>query len=188
MKLSPIKKIYISIAVFLVVFLAIAFFVILPIVQSIQGDSRELSMIKKAQSTFSKEKETFQKFEEVYKLLETDLEKTENIFVNSEVPINFIDFLEKTAYDSNILVEIFSVDLIKDKKDTWSSLSFQLEIFGSFPDCLRFLEKLENSTYLIDVQGLSIGRLDEDSLESQKLSRFFIGDISTKISLKVFAK
>ena len=188
MTLSPNKKIYISLIVFFAIFFAVAFFVILPIVSAIRNDSQRLSVEKKAQSSFSKERQTFKEFEKVYEELEPDLEKANDVFVDSEVPISFIDFLERTAYSSNILIEISSVDLIKDKKDIWPSLKFQLEIFGSFSNCLKFLERLENSTYLINIQGLGVSRLNEDSLGSKGEAGFSVGDISAKVSLKVFAK
>lgn len=188
MKLNPNKKIYISLAIFFAIFLSVAFFVILPIVEAIREDSQKLSMKRKAQNSFSEEEQTFRELEKAYQELEPDLGKANDVFVDSEVPISFIDFLERTAYSSNILIEISSVDPIKDKQDIWSSLKFQLEIFGSFPNCLEFFEKLENSTYLINIQGLSISRLDEDNLGSKKMSRFSVGDISAKVSLKVFVK
>ena len=186
MKISPNKKFYISIVGLVAGFLALVVLVVVPIVQAIENDARELCEKKKAQNTLYEERETLKEFKDIYNKVEPDLEKIDQMVVDSEVPIDFIDFLERTAIDSNIFIEISSVNKKIEKEDKQLYAVFQMEAMGSFSDFMVFLEKLENANYLIEVDGLTINRMGEESTE--RVVDFSPDDISAKISLKVFAK
>jgi hypothetical protein len=186
MKISSNKKFYISIGGLITVFVVLIVLVVFPIIQSIEEDARRLHEKKKAQTTLLEERETFKSFEDIYVEIEPNLKKIDEMFVDSEVPISFIDFLEKTAQESNVFIEISSVSQQKDKDNSRLYSVFQLEVLGSFSDFMVFLRKLENAIYLIEINGLTINRMGEES--SKRIIEFSPDDISAKISLKAIAK
>jgi hypothetical protein len=186
MKISPNKKFYISITGLIAGFLALVFLIVIPVFQMIEEDAKELRESKEAQETLCQEREKLKKFQETYIKISPDLEKIEQMFVDSDVPIDFIDFLERTAIDSNVFIEISSVNKKQEKEEGQLYAVFQMEVLGSFSDFMVFLEKVENATYLVEVDGLTINRMGEESEES--VVEFSPNDISSKMSLKVFAK
>ncbi|MCX6760810.1 MAG: hypothetical protein NTZ84_01730, partial [Candidatus Nealsonbacteria bacterium] len=99
---------------------------------------------------------------------------------DSEVPVDFISFLEKTASQSSVSIEISPFSAGKSGKDSWPFLNFQVNINGSFPSFLSFLEKIENSPYLIEIQNLNISQSAEVKNSS--------GNVNALISFKAFSK
>jgi hypothetical protein len=97
-----------------------------------------------------------------------------------EVPVEFIGFLEKTAANSSVNIEISPLPVTKDETDAWSSLNFQIAANGSFPHLLLFIEKLESSPYLIEIQSLTISQLTGEKIPA--------GNINALFSFKVFAE
>ena len=182
MRLNFGKKNYISLILFIGIFLGLVLFVVFPLVKNIKESSQQLLLEEEARLTFSKEIENFQNFKEAYQAVEPDLKEVESSFIIPEPPIEFINFLEKTAADSNILLEISSVSPEKSEGKTWPSLDFNLQASGSFSNFSRFVERLENSLYLIEIYDLNMrkssGASDESSTEN----------VSVNFSLKVFTK
>jgi hypothetical protein len=180
------KKIYIVSLFFAGFFIALTIFLIIPLVKGIEKDSRDLITVKGDRDFFSEEKKNIEKFEDVFKEIEPSLQKIDGFFVSSEVPIEFMSFLEKLALESNVSVKNPSVNLVESNKSSWPFLNFNLEVSGSFSSFSRFVEKLENSSYLIQVQNLNIKKINSDfSSSSQKgLS----DTINASFILKVFAK
>lgn len=176
------KKIYIITIFFIGFFIASTVFFIIPLIKSIEKDSHDLVAIKGDRDFFSEEKKNIQKFESVFIEIEPNFNKTNDLFVNSEIPIEFINYLEKTALDSNVSIKILpSVDINKSVSNLWSYLVFSLEGSGSFNDFSRFIEKLENSRYLIQIQNLNIKKEISFQENSNK-------EIEASFLLKVFSK
>ena len=183
----PIKKNYLSIAVFGIISTLFAVFVILPLFKEIKAISQNLFFKKNKIVYLSEERENLQKIENLYKTYQSDLERIENLFVDPEVPIEFIGFLEKTAVSSQIKLEISSMTK-KTEQEPWQSLSAQLLITGSFSNFSKFLHKLENGPYLIEIVDLNTRRLAEKDIQTKELENIPGADTTTVLSIKVFAK
>ena len=125
------------------------------------------------------EKENLGRLEESYKSHRSDLDDIETLLVKGDIPVEFVDFLEKTAADSNVQINISSLTRKTEKDALWQNLFFKMTATGLFVDFLKFLEKLENSPYLIEVLDLNVKETSE-----AKTSTNVIADLS----LKVFAK
>ncbi len=188
MKLKLDKKNYISLILFIGISLILILFVILPLIEEIKESSQQLLLEEEARLTFSEEIKNFQNFKTVYQEIKPDLEKIEDLFITSESPVEFINFLEKTASNSNVLIEISSVVSERTKESPWPFLDFRLQALGSFSDFSRFIEKLENSSYLIEIYELNLKRLAEGGLGTKELAKFSARDITASFSLKVFTK
>lgn len=180
MKLGFNKKNYISLLIFTGSYLALIFLVISPLIRDIKENSQQLLLEEEARIIFSEEKENFKNFKEIYQEIEPNLEKTKEFFAGSE--IEFIYFLEETAVSNNVLIGISSVSSAGG--EPWSSLNFNLQASGSFSDFSRFIEKLENSSYLIEIHEVNIRRM----AEREKPAMFSGENITANLFLKVFKK
>ncbi len=188
MKLGFSKKNYISLILFFGIFIASILFIILPLIKGIKEISQQILLEEEARLAFSEEMKNFQNFRTVYQEINPDLEETENLFIVPEPPIEFINFLEKTASDYNVFIEISSVTPGKTEENPWPFLDFRLQASGSFSSFFRFIEKLENSSYLIEIYELNLRGLIEGGLGSEESVKPSAGDISASFSLKVFTK
>lgn len=139
----------------ILLFVALAVF---PLLQGVKRDSKDLEnqYLKLFQASSAEtEVAEFLKFSQSNK---EDFEAIENIFVDGETPVGFIQFIEKIAASSNLAVKITPGTPKKQKGVPWPTMDFQLSGSLGYPDFLRFLEKLENGPYLLQVQNTSLAR------------------------------
>jgi len=177
------KKILIISITFLLIFFLLITPLIYPLFKDIKNYSQELFSIKKDLMAIEEKSKELSAWQEKYSTLKPDLQKLEDLFVDPEMPINFLDFLEKIARDSNVLIEISLLPSREKEK-----LNFRLVLAGSFPNCLKFLEKLEAAPYLIEIKDLSSKNLTEAQLKSEKYKEFSLGDVEFDLSIFVFTR
>ena len=170
------NKITFSIIVFFVLVILIGVFIVNPLYKDIKENSKELVSQKRQLSILETKIRNLEGFKILYKNLEDILEKINDLFVNSEVPVEFIGFLETTAEDCAVTLDISPVSSGQVGKDPWPSLTFRVTLQGSFPGFLKFLEKIENSPYLIEIQNLTVNRTTDTA------------EVKGTLSLKVFVK
>lgn len=173
------KKIYIFLSVFGTLTVLAVFSVIFPLLGKIKNDSYRIFSEKEKIASLKWEKGNLERLKESYKSHRSDLDKIETLLVKGDIPVEFIDFLEKTAAESGIQINISSLTKRMEKDDPWQNLFFKATANGSFVDFLKFLEKLGNSPYLIEILDLNIKKASEI-----KTSTGIIADFS----IKVFAK
>lgn len=173
------KKIYISLSIVGVLTILAIFFMISPLLEKIKDNSSRLFSEKEKTAQLLQEKENLEKLEQSYNFRRSDLEKIETLLVKEDIPVEFIDFLEKTAADSNVQINISSLTKKTEKDDPWQNLFLKITANGLFADFLKFLEKLENSLYLIEVSDLNIKKTSEAEISTGVIADF---------SMKVFAK
>jgi len=200
--MTPIKKNYLSIAMFGIISILLAVFVMWPLFKEIKVISQNLFLKKNKIVYLSEERESIKKIENLYKTYQSDLDRIENLFVDPEVPIEFIGFLEKTAADSQIKLEISSMTRAaarggdeqssattkKTEQEPWQSLSAQLLVTGSFSNFSKFLHKLENGPYLIEVLNLNTKKLTEREVQVAGSENIPEADTITTFSIKAFTK
>ena len=180
------KKVYLTIGTtcFLSVFLIV--FVICPlfkgIVESSQDflDQREkMALLKEKENSLSKSKRFFQDFY-------LELTELESFLFNPDIPIEFINFLENVSDSSQVSLEI-GLMTKEGAGDLWPGLSFRVSTTGSFVNTLRFLDKLENSFYLIEVSNLNIRKLTDREIESGQ-GKFLPIDVVMSLSFLVYTR
>lgn len=186
--MNPRKKIIISLITFGIVTLILIFLIISPLLNQIKENSEELILQKQELILLQEERKNLKEIETVYESYQLNLTKIDKLFIDSEIPIEFVSSLEELASTSQLLIKISPVVSKEVKEDPWSSLSFQLSLSGSFPDFLKFLKKLENSPYLIEVLNLNTEKLIETELWSENYKAFSPGDVNVEILVKVFTK
>lgn len=174
------KKIKTSVAIFFSLVVLINVFVVYPIFKNIKDDSQSLISEKNRLLSLNKKIEDLKKFDVLYKDRKEILKQINSLFIDPEVPVDFINFLERTGSQSSVNVEINPFSVGKDNKNSWPFLNFQATVSGPFASFLLFLEKIENSPYLIEIQSLTIGQPTEAGQPT--------GNIKATISFKVFSK
>jgi len=167
-KVIPLISIIFLLVVVLIVFL------IIPIFLEIEKYSGEIITEKGKLVDLEAKVESLENFKAIKSQIEPNLEKAKSLFVNKDLPLNFINFLEKTSRDCQLSLNMSSSPPDGSQNKTWSFFVFQIRSSGTFPNFMKFLEKLENSNYLIEIQSLGISGGG--------------GGITSNISMKVFAK
>ena len=184
---SP-KRIYLILIIFGILGALLVVFLVVPIFREISRTSQDFFLEKNKMAYFKEERSNIQKIENIYKTYQPDLDKIESLFFDPEVPVGFVGFLEKTAIDSQIKLEISSLAKKTEKEELWPSLSLQLLTTGSFNNFLKFLEKIENSFYLIEITDLNVRKLTDKEISAAKLANIPEPDAATILTIRVFTQ
>jgi len=171
------QKTNISIFISTISVVLIVVFAIYPLFQEIRKNSKELISQKEGLLVLENKMNDLEQFKIIYKGLAETLKGIDNSLADSEVPIDFISFLENGARMSKLSIEISPGPIEKNKKGLWDSLNFQITAQGVFPDFLKFLKRLENGPYLIEIKNINISISKSESKE-----------VKISFPLKVFAR
>jgi len=133
--------------------------IILPIFQGIKKSSQDFIFQKTLLKMYEVRDKSFSSLQSLYQKYQSDIKKIDGLFVKTEMPVDFIEFLEENASSSSLKININLASPQKSKEFPWQSLGFRLSLSGSFPDFLKFLEKLESAPYLIKIISLDINNL-----------------------------
>lgn len=166
----------------------VSFFLIFLLFKGVKNSSEAFSLEKEKITSLSEEKENRKKMEDLYNNYQSDLNKIEKVFIDPEVPIEFIGFLEKTAGVSQVQIKIISMAKRTDGKDALPSLLFQISVAGSFSNFSKFLEKLENSPYLIETLELNSRALSEKEAKSKEFEGLLSVNTDTLLLIKVLSR
>ncbi len=161
------NKISISLIIFFFSVILLIIFVIYPFFGKIKESSKEVILQKRNITTLQLKIENLENFKSLYEEYRPSLEKIDNLFIDSKVPVKFIAFLEKTAEETQVEIKISSISLGENANDPWSFNAFQITSNSSFSAFLKFLEKLETSPYLVKIQNLNIHRLTKKEISSE---------------------
>lgn len=164
---SP-KKIYISLAIFFIVALLFIVLLIYPFFREIKKASGELLLQKINLFYHLEEIKNLKSSKDFYGINQKNLEKINEQFIDPEVPVGFIRFLEKNAADSWLSMEIIPTGAPKKDSDLlWPSLFFRISANGSSLNFLKFLEKLENGPYLTEIINLNLKKITEEKTNKE---------------------
>ncbi len=163
------KKLTIIIGAFFLINLAVFIFLILPSFSKMQSGLDSYSEGKLALATVEKEISNFKDFDTKASFYLSDLARMhdlimEQVFVDRELPINFIDFLEKEAQETGISLKIApAVQKTKSDSDFFKSAQFQLNVEGQFSGILHLLQKIENWQWLAEIENISITKYEKEA-------------------------
>ena len=120
----------------------------------LEEKTRELNGLKS-------QEERIREFEKARSRLQGKLQLLEGFFVDSNNPIEFLEFLEATAKDLSI--EVVPETPSKLPQDAFASMTFNVHTKGSYVSSLKFLEILENAPYLLEVRDVNMVEAKEAS-------------------------
>lgn len=147
--------------------LLLIFFAINPILGQIKKESENF-IVQKTELVESEIKiKNLHDFRTHFKQYQPNLEKIDDLSVDVSEPIEFIEFLEKEAADSQLSIKIAPS----------ATAEFNLNLEGSFSDFSRFLKRLEYGPYLVKPLNLSIRKISDKN-----------NAISAALLIKTFAK
>jgi len=154
-------KTYISSVSFIGVISLLIIFVIYPLFSNIKEQSQEFISQKNYYLELQIRDDNFQGLKKFNQMHQQELAKIDYLLIDPDKPIDFNIFLEKTAQDSNLQIKISNVQIGKPEANQWNFLNYQLTLIGSFINLTRFLDKLENSSYLVETVNLNIRESEE---------------------------
>jgi len=117
--------------------------------RTIIRDVEILSSLKKTQFSLQEQEENFIKLNKDYRAHLSEIKTLDMIFVDKEAPVDFLSFFE--GISQNLSIKINPSLPQRSKKDVWGSMIFQVSAQGESKNFLRFLEKLENGPYLMEI-------------------------------------
>jgi len=141
------KKIYILgiIPIFLIL---VVFFLL----YLIQGDSQKLIGQKKESIVFEQKQKNLENLQERYLTYQKSINKIDDLFVDFALPIEFIGFLENSASDSQALIKVSSTRATAEPEPI---LFFNISLSGSASNLFKFIDKLENAPYVVELVSLN---------------------------------
>jgi len=161
--MSNNKKIYLALILWIVFFGILVNFYLIPSIRDLKEYCQRLAFQDKTQKFLEFRIEDFKNFQKKYPFYQPLLKKMENSFIDTETPIEFIDFLEQEAQKANISIYISPFSKVKTaRNDFWKVINFKLTVKGDFSNCLKFLEKLEQSFWLIEITEVRVEKLQEE--------------------------
>lgn len=169
------KKNYLILLSFAILFLLTVFLIVWPLFKNIKNIATDLKKEKENLITLQAEIKNLQFFKNKYQRGQ-EVQKIKNFFIDPKVPVAFIAFLEETAQETKITLEISSLPGKKEKEQPSPALRFLLKGRGLFSNFYRFLSELEKAPYLIEIETLNI--------KSEEQGK----NINVSLTLKVYAK
>jgi len=144
----------------------IAGFLIYPLWNNVESKSEQLQQkqnkiaeVKMQSRQLNSLQQSLEKQEKKFKILD-------NLFINKEAPVQFLEFLEKTAAISNIEIDI-SPSAGQKNDEPWPPTFFEVRGVGQFEGCIKFMTKLEQAPYLLEIQDISIQKTTEEGKEEE---------------------
>jgi len=158
---------------FTALFLAFVFF---PNFEKITLSQGEIFQTLKEIQSLQAKVQKLPEYKQVEGKIISESEKIEKILINSEIPIEFLQYLESTAKDCKVNLKILSLQKEKLLQDNLQALTIQISVNGKFPDIFCFLKQIENSNYLVQITNLNITKLEKEKV------------IEANFQLEVFGK
>ena len=175
------NKIYILLIIFTTISLILILFLIYPTLTYINNGSQEILSYKKESILIDLENKELDNFKKKYKEYELNFKKIDQLFVDSKNPVEFVKFLENTAYHSSLKP---NVNLLQSSKS--GVIVFSINVKGDFSSILTFSKKLETGPYLITIQSLSIKK-SEAEVEAETDKEKMIHQVEANFSIEVIA-
>ncbi len=177
------NKIYITLTVFCILSGALIVFIIYPVIREIRKEAEELIVQRRETVLIERKLKNFEEFKQLYQEIRSDLKKTDFLFINPDVPVEFFGFLKRNAVYSQVSMDIAHWAVNENRAEA------SLMIDGSFPNFLKFLERLETGFYLIEVLNIHVRKIERipgHVLPEEAV--FALNGIRASVLIKVYTK
>ncbi|MBU1045677.1 hypothetical protein KJ616_00965 [Patescibacteria group bacterium] len=185
------QTLYISIFVIILAVLLLFVFCIFPALKAIASSSKELALRRQELASIEFLAQSFEDFEKNFQFYEEGLAEMDNLLqaeslIDPEIPVSFINFFKEEAANLNLVLKITPIAFNESKNEQWNYMSFRIDGKGKFVNIMKFLEKLENSRWLIKETSLDISSTEQIQGEEEPI---FGGDYAEiYLSIKAYAK
>jgi hypothetical protein len=162
------KLILSSVVLFLL--FSILIFLSISALKKIEDVSKKILEKKKEDLSLNQRIKNVKEFEEIQKEREKEFSEIESILFNKDLPLPFVTFLEKIAKQKQVSIEISTQEILSKEKNIFPFLYFRVKFFGAPTSVFVFLEKIEKSQFLIQIERLRISKVKEtENLEGEVL-------------------
>lgn len=176
------KKIYVILATFMILALCLIVFLVRPLLTDIESISKEIINNRTREFFIYDQNSQLENFRKKYENYKPELAKINQAFVNSKNPIDFITFLEKTAFEANIDMDVNLVSSVKKEADEKTPMvAFRIFAKGNISNITSFTEKLETGPYLVAIHTVAIKKSEEGIDQSKS----FPSLVDTNLSIEV---
>jgi Tfp pilus assembly protein PilO len=182
------KKIIIISLIVATILLLLIIFGFFPIIKNIVENSDKLLQEREDLAQIEKRVKNSEQIKSIYAEIEPSMDKISVFFIDPQMPVDLIKFWEKTANNCGVSINISNITPQtpaegEQKKGAWMPVSFQMTLDGSFAGFSRFLDKIENSPYLVEVQSVTIKKLSSWEIKDGEQS-----SVSAILTLNAFSK
>ncbi len=148
-------------------------FLIYPALNNIQNISDDISADKASAALITAEASELENFNKNAADYQENFKKINQLFIDAKNPIDFIKFLENTAYISDVdaNINLSSSPQNKPSASEVPAVIFQIQAYGDFLNILKFCNRLEAGEYLVKVQNLSIRESAKETINGKTVSR-----------------
>ncbi len=166
------NKVYSISIIFGAVSLLLVAFLIYPALSDIQKISDDILRDKNSAALITAEAGDLDNFNKNYPSYEANLKKIDQLFVDSDNPIEFIKFLENTADASGVAADINLSSNAPSRAAIASPTTvFQIRATGEFSKMLKFANRLETRDYLIKIQNISLTRSFVQAVDGKAVAK-----------------
>ena len=176
------QKIYITLLIFALISLFLVIFGVWPLLEDIEKNSKELISAKNNIAILNAEISEIENFKSNYNIFKPNLEKIDQSFIDVNYPVDFIKFIESTASECGIDLEI---NLPSSDQQADAYFMLQLSSEGSFSNILNFTKKIESGPYLIEIDNLTI---QNSQAEGKTASDYNNRNVTATFNIKAFTK
>ena len=178
--MDPKKKIYFLLSVCVILILAIVILGVYPAFKEIQENADGFISKKNEILVLDQEIRNFDQIKDKYQSHWLQVDNLGSLFVLREMPIDFTRFLQDLASSSSLPIVISIPPSGEKGNERWEYFTYNLSLEGSFSNFARFLEKLENSPYLIKLENMNITQ--QEAIEGKAAG------IRASLLIKVYAR
>jgi len=162
--MKNLKRVYVIIASFFIIILFMIVFLVYVPLKEVKDYSHAIFLNKNRDIFLSLQDKQLHNFKNEYANYKPNLDEIDLLFIDPSNPVKFIEFLEKTASQYNLLADV-AIASSNVKKESSSSdlpaIIFSVYAKGNFLDIIKFSEKLETGPYLVEIQNLKINRPEQ---------------------------
>lgn len=183
------KKLILISLIFGGVIIILLFIVLVPLRKRVEKKAGEYALTKKDLEMIESRHKELEKAKQDYGEVKKGLDLIGEAFVDEEAPLPLLESLEDGASESGLSISISPYNLKATEEESfWKTIGLQLSLKGSFSGFFAFLDKIENSSYLIEIQSLGVNKVSEENLKRKGNQGLSAGDIGGDIIIKVLTK
>lgn len=153
------KKYYIGF-IFVLLSLGLIFGLIFPLFNQVRKNITQAFLQEQTIAQAEERRLEIKNLKKDYQKVQPDLEKMKGLFIDFQEPLNFVKFLEEIAATSDVNITIAFLKRTEKDEDLWPSLSFRVSFESSFENFMMFLDQIESSLFLIEIEKLRLNRVN----------------------------
>lgn len=153
-RLKSVKKIIFISLILSAIAVLLVLFLIIPLLNQIKGYSKEIISKSQELSLYNQDRLQIREFNSMKPMLSDQMDKVNAVFANADAPIDLIKFWENSAGICGLSI-VISPGKVESNQYGWKTMDFRIELKNgkSFSQLLRFLDRIENGIYLVQVQN-----------------------------------